>query len=216
MLSLSSSLTSSLNKEAAQSIDGCIEPPIDPYHLLIEGSLETCTDEMIHLYLILILNPTLDDSFKLESMRRNRRRCLVKLNRKIQFDEISIRQNKVPELAGSSILISQFKTPNTIRVSNLASSCSKEMLNLYFSYAKVSGGGDIKSIKMFEYESKALIQFKDYNRVDAVLSQTHTICDHLCKLEKYYGSIENEYLLEEDEIDAQTEPFKVFFSIKYS
>lgn len=188
--------------DAKSSAELEIEPPIDPFRLLLDGVIETCSDEMVKLYSILILNPQLDESFKIEEMRRNRRRVQLRLNKKVSFDEILARQTKVPDLCGSSVLFSQTKLPNTIRVSELSNNCSKELLNLYFSNAKISQGGDIRSIKTFSYENKALIQFKNFNKCDDVMSQSHIICETTVKIEKYYGPIEDEYLREEDEIET--------------
>lgn len=179
-----------------------VEPPVDPYRFVLDGILQSCTDEMIRLYSILILNPTLDESFKIEEMRRNRRRVQLRLNKKLSFDEIVARQKKVPDLCGSSVIFTQTRLPNTIRVSDLANTCTKEILNLYFSNPKVSNGGDIKSIKLFSYENKALIQFKNYMKCDDVMSQTHIICEATVKIEKYYGAIEDEYFREEEEIET--------------
>jgi hypothetical protein len=190
------------SNESKNNADLEVEAPIDAFRMLLDGVLETCSDEMIKLYVVLILNPTLDDSFKIEEMRRNRRRVQLRLNKKLQFDEIVNRQKKVPDLCGSSVLFSQTRLPNTIRVSELANNCSKELLNLYFSNPKVSQGGEIKSIKMFSYENKALITFKNYTKCDDVMSQSHIVCENTVKLEKYYGPIEDEYFREEDEIES--------------
>jgi hypothetical protein len=179
--------------------NGIVEPVIDPFFLLVDGFSETTTNEMIRLYLILLVNPNLDDSFKIEFLRRNRKLVLVKFNRKISFEELVTRSNKIPDFNGSSLIFSQIYTPNTIRVSNLSKYCNKDILNYYFSNSKISKGGEINSIKMFEYENKALIQFKDFSKVDLVLAQTHTICDNIIKIEKYYGTIEDEYTIEENE-----------------
>jgi hypothetical protein len=62
--------------------------------------------------------------------------------------------------------------------------------------------GEIKSIKMFSYENKALITFKNYTKCDDVMSQSHIVCENTVKLEKYYGPIEDEYFREEDEIES--------------
>jgi len=190
------------SNESKNNADLEVEAPIDAFRMLLDGVPETCSDEMIKLYVVLILNPTLDDSFKIEEMRRNRRRVQLRLNKKLQFDEIVNRQKKVPDLCGSSVLFSQTRLPNTIRVSELANNCSKELLNLYFSNPKVSQGGEIKSIKMFSYENKALITFKNYTKCDDVMSQSHIVCENTVKLEKYYGPIEDEYFREEDEIES--------------
>ena len=182
-----------------------IDPVIDPLYLLLEGVSESCSDEMVRLYLTLIVNPGLEDAIKIESLRRNRFRVLVKLSQKVSFEDITQRQNKLPNLAGKAVIISQVRTPNMIRVSNLANSCTKELLSLYFSNTKISSGGDIKSIKMIEYENKALIQFKDFSKVDAVMEESHSICETTVKVEKYYGAIEDEYFNEEEEIELQTD-----------
>jgi hypothetical protein len=170
------------------------EVPIDPSRLLLEGVIESCTDEMIGLYITLVFNFNLDDSFKVEEMRRNRKRVQLKFNRNLNFDEVVARQKKLPELCGSAITFKQVKVPDTVRVTDLTNTCSKELLNLYFSNPKASSGGDIKSIKMYGFENKALVQFKNYNKVQEVLSRTHIICETLAKLEKYWGPIEDEYI----------------------
>jgi hypothetical protein len=92
--------------------------------------------------------------------------------------------------------------PDTMRVSNLADTCTKEVLNLYFSNTKVSSGGDIKSIKVFAAMNKALVRFQDYRIIKDVLSQTHIICEKQVKLEKYWGPIEDEYFTEEEELES--------------
>ncbi|CAF0758942.1 unnamed protein product [Brachionus calyciflorus] len=178
-----------------------VEVPIDIHRLLVEGVTENCTDEMLQLYISLIFNANLDDTFKIEQFRRNRRRVMLKFNRKYNFDEVVSRQKKVPELCGSTVSFHQVKIPDTIRVSELSNNCTKEVLNLYFSNTKISDGGDIKSIKLFPFENKALIQFKNFKVIQNILAKTHIICESLVKIEKYYGPIEEEYFREEEQSD---------------
>jgi hypothetical protein len=178
-----------------------IEAPYDEKRLLIDGLSESCTDEMIQLYVILILNANLDDAFKIEELRRNRKRVLLKFNKQYDFESIEDRQRKLPELCGNLLTFHKVKVPNTIRASELSNNCTKEVLNLYFSNTKVSLGGDIKSIKVFSYENKALVEFKNYKKVDDVMSRAHVICENLIKLEKYYGPIEDEHFIEQQELE---------------
>ena len=179
------------------------EVPFDPHLFLLEGVLETCPNEMIHLYLTLILNPELAEDFQVEEMRRNRQRVMIKLNKAIDYDAVSTRQKKVPEICGAQVTIHRVRVPDTLRVFELANACTKEILNLYFTNVKISHGGDIKSIKMFSYENKALVQFRHYAQVEEVLAKTHIICDCIVKLERYYEPIEDEYFLEEEEFENQ-------------
>jgi hypothetical protein len=176
-------------------------PPFDQTRLLMENVLETCTDEMVRLYILIIANYNLDETFKIEETRRNRRRIMIKFSKEYSFDECVARQKKLPELCGSAITFRKMYEPDTVRVTNLADTCTKEVLNLYFSNTKVSSGGDIKSIKIFTAMSKALIRFQDYRIIKDVLSQTHIICEKQVKLEKYWGPIEDEYLMEEEELE---------------
>lgn len=171
--------------EILSDSDTELEAPIDPTRLLLENVAETCTDEMIGLYITLVFNSTLDDNFKVEEIRRNRKRVQIKFNRNVDYNEMLARQKKLPSLNGSVIAIRQVRLPDTVRVSELKSTASKELLQLYFTNQKVSSGGEIKSIKMFAFENKALVQFKDYNKVQDVLSRTHIICETLVKLERY-------------------------------
>jgi hypothetical protein len=179
-----------------------VEVPIDSNRLLLEGVAETCTNEMINLYITLIFNSNLDDSFRVEEMRRNRRKVMLKFNRVFNFDEINARQKKLSELGGSTISFHRVRVPDTIRVSDLNNMCTRELLDLYFSNTKVSSGGEIKSIKMYSHESKALVQFRNYSKIQDVLSRSHVIAESLVKLEKYYGPIEDEFIREEEELDA--------------
>ncbi|RNA15344.1 poly [ADP-ribose] polymerase 14-like [Brachionus plicatilis] len=181
------------------------EVPIDPHRLLVDGVLESCTDEMLQLYISLIFNAELDETFKIEEFRRNRRRVMLKFNRAFNFDKALERQKKMPELTSSLITIGQVKIPDTIRVSELANSCTKEVLNLYFSNSKMSQGGDIESIKLFSHENKALIQFADYSIINQIVARTHIICESLVKIDKYYGPIEDEFFLEEEEALEQSD-----------
>jgi hypothetical protein len=180
-----------------------VEPPFDQHRLLIEGLAENCTDEMVQLYLMLVLNADLDDAFKIEEFVRNRSRVMIKMNRILQYEQIVTRQKKVPELCGSTINFLRVKVPNTIRVCDLSNNCTKEVLNLYFSNTKISNGGDIKNIKLYNFENKALVEFKNYHKVEEVLSKMHILCESSVRLEKYYGPIEEEYFREEEELVAQ-------------
>lgn len=160
-------------------------PPIEPTRLLFENVPEPCTDEMIGLYITLLFNWSLDDTFKIEELRRSRKRVQIKFNRTIDYNEVLARQRKLPALNGATIAVRQVRVPDTIRVSELKNTASKELLQLYFSNAKVSSGGDIKLIKMYSFENKALVQFNDYRKVDDVLARTHIICESVVKLERY-------------------------------
>jgi hypothetical protein len=178
------------------------EAPFDTNRVLIEGIVENCTDEMIQLYLTLILNASLDDSFSVEEMRRNRQRVMIRLNRPVQFEEALERQGKVPRICGGQVTMHRVRVPDTVRVSELANSCTRELLSLYFTNARASNGGDVKSIKLFSYENKALVQFRNYTKVDEVMAKTHIICESVIKLERYYGPIEDEYFVEEEEFES--------------
>lgn len=153
-------------REAELSEVAPAEPPNDLCFALLEGVNESCTDEMIKLYATLLVNPNLDQTIKIEKIRRNLRRCLLLFNKEINLDEMITRQKRLPELAGNTVSICAVKVPNTIRASGLTNACTKEMLEFYFSNTKVSAGGDIKSIKMFDNlaDNKALIEFEDYNK----------------------------------------------------
>jgi hypothetical protein len=63
----------------------------------------------------------------------------------------------------------------------------------------VSSGGDVRNIKVYEYDAKALVQFQDYRRVEVVTTRTHVLGEASLRVEKYYGPIEDEFLLEEEE-----------------
>lgn len=141
------------------------EPPVvDQTKILLENVNESVSDESIRLYITLIFNPILDEQFKIEKIRRNFNRCLVRFNRPFKLKEMLERQSKIPDLAGVNVSFTEVRVPDTVRVTGLTNSCSQEMLNLYFSYPKISGGGDIRNVKMYEYDFKALVQFEDYKR----------------------------------------------------
>jgi hypothetical protein len=42
----------------------CVKQPVDRHYVLLEGVAESVADETIRLYLMLVLNPSLDDNFK--------------------------------------------------------------------------------------------------------------------------------------------------------
>lgn len=177
-------------------------PPIDQSRLLIDGVVETCTNEMICLYITLIMNANLDDSFKIEEMRRNRRKIMCRFNRIFNFDEVLTRQRKVPELAGATVSFHRVRVPDTVRITGMNNMCTRELLDLYFSNAKVSSGGELKSIRMYPHENKALLTFKNYTKVHEVCSRSHNIAECLVKLERYYGPIEDEFIRDEEEHEA--------------
>jgi len=103
---------------------------VDPHFLLLDCIQESVQDETIRLYLTVLLNANLDPGFKLEQMRRNRRR------QPVRFKETLERQAKVPDLADATVLLSEVHKPETVRVSGLGNSCTKELLQLYSSNAK--------------------------------------------------------------------------------
>ena len=67
---------------------------------------------------------------------------------------------------------------------------------MYFSNEKCSGG-NLKSVKFFNFEKKALIQFEDYRLVEQIMDKTHSICQKEILIEKYYNEIEQEFEFEE-------------------
>lgn len=86
------------------------EAPFDTTRVLIEGVVENCTDEMINLYICLLLNANLDESFKVEEFRRNRQRVLLKFNRKFNFDDVVARQKKSLSYAVNLLLFIKLKS----------------------------------------------------------------------------------------------------------
>lgn len=113
--------------ESISESDAEPEIPIDPTRLLFENVPEACTDEMIGLYITLIFNAALDDSFRVEQIRRNRKRVLIKFNEEVDYHEVLARQKKVPALCGSTVFVRQVKVPDTVRVSELKNTVTKEL-----------------------------------------------------------------------------------------
>ncbi len=137
-----------------------VEPLVDPHYLLLDCVQEHVQDETIRLYLTILLNPTLDAAFKIEQIRRNRRRCLVRVNLPLRLKDVTERQARVPDLAGTTVALSEVRTPDTVRISGLGnSSISKELINLYFSNQKISAGGDVRNIKVFKINRYLLFKF---------------------------------------------------------
>lgn len=176
-----------------------IEPPFDENRILLDGINDSCSDEMIKLYLLLIVNETLDERIKIEQMRRNHARVLVKFNREINFDAVRTKQQKLPELCGDVIRLDRVRVPNTIKVAELPNNVTEEILKLYFTNPKVSDGGDIELIRLFNYDNKALISFKNYNIIDQLINRAHIICETQVKLEKFYAQIESDSFFDDDE-----------------
>lgn len=188
--------------------DDQLDVKIDKTRLLIENVSESCSDEMIQLYILLIFNSSLDDKFKIEEIRRNRNRVMIKFNQEFDYESVNVKHKKLPQLAGNELSFRQVNVSDTIRVSDLANNCSKEILNLYFTNQKVSNGGDVRSIKYYSFENTALVQFKHLETVDHVLERVHIICETTVKCEKYYGPIEDEYIREEEELNASESYFE--------
>lgn len=178
----------------------------DQTRILIENVAESCSDETVQLYILLIFNTSLQSDLKIEEIRRNRRRVMVRFNRTVDLASAQIKQKDMAELGGQTVSFHSVKVPDTVRVRDLANNCTKEILNLYFTNVKISQGGEIKEIKYFSFENVALVQFKSVQTVDDVLTKqgAHIICEHAVKLEKYYGPIEDEYIREEEDMSSET------------
>lgn len=174
-------------------------PQIDSTRLLIKSPFNS--DEFIRLYIQLLLNPNLNEKFKIFELKRRNEYAQVKLNQPIRssLDDLVKRAKLIPILA--DVQLSQVREPDTIRVSQLSNQCSKELLMLYFSNEKL-GGGDVKTIKYFNFENKALVQFVDFKLVDRLITRKHVICGKEVLIEKYYDLIESEY--DDVELDVKS------------
>jgi hypothetical protein len=181
--------------------DDFIEPPFDNRCIFLDGLSDLCSDEMVKLYLLLLVNETLDEKLKIENFRRNNSRVLVKFNNEINFDQVLTKQQKLPELCGELIKLYRVKVTNSIKITNLPLNCSEEILRLYFTNTKMSNGGDIDRLRLFNFDSKALISFKNYEIVAQVLSRSHIISGNTVKLVEFYGPIEDESFVDDEADD---------------
>ena len=173
----------------------------DRTHLLLENVADACSNEMLRLYILFITSgtttlaaaTTTDESLRIEDMRRNRRRALVRFSGTFDFDAVVERQARhMPELCGQVVRVSRVFSTNVVRVTELPNNCGKEMLMLYFTNERASSGGDVRSIKWFVFESMALVEFESARIVERVLARTHTLCEQQIRVQKYYEPIEDE------------------------
>ncbi len=93
-----------------QSESESSRPAVDSSRLLLENVSESCSDEMVRLYVLLIFNSTLksDDendpnSVQIEEMRRNRDRVMLTFKRPFDFATVESRQQRLPELCGLQV-----------------------------------------------------------------------------------------------------------------
>ena len=179
-----------------------VEAPFDNRCLFLDGLGDLCSDETVRLYLVLLINETLDEKFKIEFYRRNNSRVLVRFNREIYFDQIVAKQLKMPELCGEVIKFYRVKITNAVKITNLPVNCSEEILRLYFSNTKISDGGDIDRIRLFSFENKALMSFKNYTVVAQVLGRSHSLSGMTVKVDEFYGPIEDESFADDDGDDV--------------
>ena len=175
-----------------------VEAPFDNRCLFLDGLADLCSDETVKLYLVLLINETLDEKFKIEYFRRNTARVLVRFNREIYFDQVVAKQQKMPELCGEVIKLYRVKITNAIKITNLPINCNEEYLRLYFTNTKISDGGDIDRIRLFTFDNKALISFKNYTVVEQVLNRSHVLYGMTVKLEEFYGPIEDDSFADDD------------------
>ncbi len=68
---------------------------VDSSRLLISGLSETYSDEMIKLYITLLLNPNLDNKFQIIEFRRRDQYSLLGFNQSIQILDAQRRQVKM-------------------------------------------------------------------------------------------------------------------------
>jgi hypothetical protein len=179
-----------------------VEAPFDNNCLFIDGLSDLCSDETVKLYLTLLINETLDEKFKIEYYRRNNSRVMVRFNREIYFDQIVAKQLKMPELCGELIKFYRVKVTNAVKITNLPLNCNEEILSLYFTNTKISDGSDIDRIRLFSFENKALISFKNFKVVNKVLARSHTLSGMTVKVEEFYGPIEDESFADDDGDDV--------------
>jgi hypothetical protein len=180
-------------------------PQWDDMRIFLCGFGDSCTDEMIRLYLLLIANNSLDDKLKIENLCRNNSRVLVKFNRIVNYEDIKHRQQKMPDLCGDPIRLDRVKVPNTVKLSEMPSECNEEVLRLYFTNEKTSNGGDVERIRIFPMENRALVEFKNPATVDRVLGQTHVLFGNLIGVEKYYLQVEDVGFDVDGDIETKTD-----------
>ena len=85
-----------------------LTPPVDQTRLLLSGlQMESFDNEMIHLYIKLLLNPSLSDKFQIVELRRRKQYAQLQLNQNISFDEIKNRLKMIPKF---NLIVIQVKT----------------------------------------------------------------------------------------------------------
>lgn len=179
-----------------------IQQPYDHKYALLMNINETCTDEMIALYVTLLTNFELKDGFKIQEIRRNGNKALIHFNSDVDYKIIEQKYQLFPSLAGIVTKFKKVRVPNAIIIHQLPVNCTQEILKLYFSNEKISHGGDIERIRVFQTEAKALIQFNDYLVVERVVAKEHILCDSKVKVEKFYAEIETDGFVDENVVSA--------------
>ena len=90
-----------------------LTPPVDQTRLLLSGlQMESFDNEMIHLYIKLLLNPSLSDKFQIVELRRRKQYAQLQLNQNISFDEIKNRLKMIPKF---NLIIHRTRNKNLIK-----------------------------------------------------------------------------------------------------
>ncbi|TSM60544.1 Poly [ADP-ribose] polymerase 14 [Bagarius yarrelli] len=96
----------------------------------------------------------------------------------------------VKNLQGVEIEASRLEFTDSVLVQGDMNKLTEDILTLYFSNNKRSGGGDIESLLWVDKQNSVVISFKDFHAAQEVVKRKHYICGSDLKTLLFYSSLQ--------------------------
>ncbi|XP_072114758.1 protein mono-ADP-ribosyltransferase PARP14-like isoform X1 [Mobula birostris] len=115
-------------------------------------------------------------------------------------------------LKNCSITASRLEKTDSVLIEKLHPKITEELLDLYFSNASRSGGGEIADIQMNDRERRAIIRFCDPEVVRKVTEKEHYLKDSRLTVSCYYHDLQLSLYGANSSKDNLPEPFSIDFN----
>ncbi|KAF5890242.1 poly [ADP-ribose] polymerase 14-like, partial [Clarias magur] len=161
-----------------------VEKQCDPRRFILTGFKDTCQCKLITMYIGSCSQQPVHTWEIVDDER-------IVVTFKEDIDSKSfIEKCAAKNLQGMEIEASHLEFTDSVLVQGDMSMLTEDMLTLYFSNSKRSGGGDIRSLFWVSKQKSAVISFEDCHVAQGVVDRKHQLCGTDLSTLLFYSSLQ--------------------------